>query len=89
MHSADGRLSLPDFAVTIPGLTQLVPAAGYELDTFRISGFPRRPGLALLRALWQAAAAPFACRQIVAQVNDHCHTTRRRCARAGAGGIPR
>ena len=44
---------------------QLVPAAGYELDTFRISGFPRRPGLALLRALGQAAAAPFACRRIV------------------------
>jgi UDP-N-acetylglucosamine--N-acetylmuramyl-(pentapeptide) pyrophosphoryl-undecaprenol N-acetylglucosamine transferase len=44
---------------------QLVPAAGYELDTFRVSGFPRRPGLALLRALGQAAAAPFACRRIV------------------------
>jgi UDP-N-acetylglucosamine--N-acetylmuramyl-(pentapeptide) pyrophosphoryl-undecaprenol N-acetylglucosamine transferase len=44
---------------------QLVPAAGYELDTFRVSGFPRRPGLALLRALGQAAAAPFACRQII------------------------
>jgi UDP-N-acetylglucosamine--N-acetylmuramyl-(pentapeptide) pyrophosphoryl-undecaprenol N-acetylglucosamine transferase len=44
---------------------QLVPAAGYELDTFRISGFPRRPGLALLRALGQAAAAPFACRRII------------------------
>jgi UDP-N-acetylglucosamine--N-acetylmuramyl-(pentapeptide) pyrophosphoryl-undecaprenol N-acetylglucosamine transferase len=44
---------------------QLVPAAGYELDTFRISGIPRRPGLALLRALGRAAAAPFACRRIV------------------------
>jgi UDP-N-acetylglucosamine--N-acetylmuramyl-(pentapeptide) pyrophosphoryl-undecaprenol N-acetylglucosamine transferase len=44
---------------------QLVPAAGYQLDTFRISGFPRRPGLALLRALGRAAAAPFACRRIV------------------------
>jgi UDP-N-acetylglucosamine--N-acetylmuramyl-(pentapeptide) pyrophosphoryl-undecaprenol N-acetylglucosamine transferase len=44
---------------------QLVPAAGYELDTFRVSGFPRRPGLALLRALGRAAAAPFACRRIV------------------------
>src|SRR6185436_11422446 len=44
---------------------QLVPAAGYELDTFSISGFPRRPGLALLRALGQAVAAPFACRAIL------------------------
>jgi UDP-N-acetylglucosamine--N-acetylmuramyl-(pentapeptide) pyrophosphoryl-undecaprenol N-acetylglucosamine transferase len=43
----------------------LVPAAGYELDTFRISGLPRRPGLALLRALGHAAAAPFACRRII------------------------
>jgi UDP-N-acetylglucosamine--N-acetylmuramyl-(pentapeptide) pyrophosphoryl-undecaprenol N-acetylglucosamine transferase len=44
---------------------QLVPAAGYELDTFRISGFPRRPGLALVRALAGAVAAPFACRAIL------------------------
>ena len=27
----------------------LVPEAGYELDTFEISGFPRRPSVALLR----------------------------------------
>ena len=28
---------------------RLVPEAGYELDTFRISGFPRRPSAALAR----------------------------------------
>ncbi|NUR76175.1 MAG: UDP-N-acetylglucosamine--N-acetylmuramyl-(pentapeptide) pyrophosphoryl-undecaprenol N-acetylglucosamine transferase, partial [Thermoleophilia bacterium] len=26
---------------------RLVPEAGYELDTFRITGFPRRPSIAL------------------------------------------
>src|SRR5213075_3357014 len=30
---------------------RLVPEAGYELDTFRIVGLPRRPGLPLARAL--------------------------------------
>ena len=35
--------------VTFAGLpdraeARLVPDAGYELDTFRVSGFPRRPG---------------------------------------------
>jgi UDP-N-acetylglucosamine--N-acetylmuramyl-(pentapeptide) pyrophosphoryl-undecaprenol N-acetylglucosamine transferase len=44
---------------------RLVPAAGYELDTFRISGFPRRPGLALLRSLARAGRAPLACRRIL------------------------
>jgi len=44
---------------------RLVPEAGYELDTFRVSGFPRRPGLALVRALGQAVAAPRSCREIV------------------------
>ena len=45
--------------------SRLVPEAGYELDTFSISGFPRRPGLALLRALGRAARAPFACSRIL------------------------
>ena len=45
--------------------SQLVPEAGYELDTFPISGFPRRPGLGLLRALLRAARAPFACAGIL------------------------
>jgi UDP-N-acetylglucosamine--N-acetylmuramyl-(pentapeptide) pyrophosphoryl-undecaprenol N-acetylglucosamine transferase len=44
---------------------RLVPDAGYELDTFRISGFPRRPGLALIRALLRAAVAPLACLRIL------------------------
>ena len=46
---------------------QLVPERGYELDTFAISGFPRRPGLGLLRALARAAAAPVACLRILAR----------------------
>jgi len=45
--------------------SQLVPDAGFELDTFAISGLPRRPSLALARALWQAVKAPFACRAIL------------------------
>src|SRR5207247_1372472 len=46
---------------------QLVPEAGYELDAFRISGFPREPSLALLRALALAGRAPLACREILAR----------------------
>jgi UDP-N-acetylglucosamine--N-acetylmuramyl-(pentapeptide) pyrophosphoryl-undecaprenol N-acetylglucosamine transferase len=45
--------------------SQLVPEAGFELDTFAISGFPRRPGLGLLRALVRAARAPLACIRIL------------------------
>ena len=45
--------------------SRLVPEAGFELDTFEISGFPRSPSLALLRSLWRAARAPFACRSIL------------------------
>jgi UDP-N-acetylglucosamine--N-acetylmuramyl-(pentapeptide) pyrophosphoryl-undecaprenol N-acetylglucosamine transferase len=44
---------------------RLVPEAGYELDTFRVSGLPRRPGVALARALGRALAAPGACKQIL------------------------
>jgi UDP-N-acetylglucosamine--N-acetylmuramyl-(pentapeptide) pyrophosphoryl-undecaprenol N-acetylglucosamine transferase len=47
--------------------SRLVPEAGFELDTFAISGFPRRPGLELARALARAARAPFACRRILAR----------------------
>src|SRR5262245_34188698 len=46
---------------------RLVPEAGYELDTFRVSGLPRRPGAALVRSLGRAARAPFACSQILAR----------------------
>ena len=44
---------------------QLVPEAGYELDTFRISGLPRRPTPALARALLLAGRAPRACARIL------------------------
>lgn len=46
---------------------RLVPEAGYELDTFRVSGLPRRPGPGLALALARAAAAPLACRRILAR----------------------
>ena len=36
----------------------LVPEAGYELDTFRIEGLPRRPSLALARSVLLAGRAP-------------------------------
>src|SRR5947208_3934636 len=44
---------------------RLVPERGYPFDAFSISGFPRRPGIALLRALGRAAAAPVACVRIL------------------------
>jgi UDP-N-acetylglucosamine--N-acetylmuramyl-(pentapeptide) pyrophosphoryl-undecaprenol N-acetylglucosamine transferase len=44
---------------------RLVPDAGYELDTFRVSGLPRRPGPALARALVRGAVAPAACLRII------------------------
>ena len=47
--------------------SQLVPEAGFELDTFAISGFPRRIGIESLRAAWQALRAPFACLGILAR----------------------
>jgi UDP-N-acetylglucosamine--N-acetylmuramyl-(pentapeptide) pyrophosphoryl-undecaprenol N-acetylglucosamine transferase len=58
--------------------SQLVPEAGYELDTFSISGFPRRPGFELVRALGRAVRAPFACGRIL--------TRRRPDVVLGAGG---
>ena len=44
---------------------RLVPESGYELDTFRIEGFPRQPSLALVRALGRAGTAPVAARAIL------------------------
>jgi UDP-N-acetylglucosamine--N-acetylmuramyl-(pentapeptide) pyrophosphoryl-undecaprenol N-acetylglucosamine transferase len=44
---------------------QLVPDAGFPFDAFAISGLPRRPGAALARAAWRAAAAPAACARIL------------------------
>jgi UDP-N-acetylglucosamine--N-acetylmuramyl-(pentapeptide) pyrophosphoryl-undecaprenol N-acetylglucosamine transferase len=37
--------------------SRLVPEAGFELDAFRVSGFPRRIGLGLIGALAQAQRA--------------------------------
>ena len=50
---------------------RLVPEAGYELDTFEISGFPRRPSAALLRSLMRAGRAPRACAAILKQRRPH------------------
>jgi UDP-N-acetylglucosamine--N-acetylmuramyl-(pentapeptide) pyrophosphoryl-undecaprenol N-acetylglucosamine transferase len=47
--------------------SRLVPDAGFELDTFPISGLPRKLGLDLVRALIRAARAPFACNAILAR----------------------
>jgi UDP-N-acetylglucosamine--N-acetylmuramyl-(pentapeptide) pyrophosphoryl-undecaprenol N-acetylglucosamine transferase len=44
---------------------RLVPEAGYELDTFRVTGLPRRPSVQLARALMMAGTAPRACRRIL------------------------
>jgi UDP-N-acetylglucosamine--N-acetylmuramyl-(pentapeptide) pyrophosphoryl-undecaprenol N-acetylglucosamine transferase len=44
---------------------QLVPEAGYELDTFPIAGLPRRPSRALARALLLAGRAPRECARIL------------------------
>jgi UDP-N-acetylglucosamine--N-acetylmuramyl-(pentapeptide) pyrophosphoryl-undecaprenol N-acetylglucosamine transferase len=46
---------------------RLVPDAGFELDTFRVSGLPRQPGLAQARAALRALAAPAACERILAR----------------------
>ena len=45
---------------------RLVPEAGFEFDPFEVSGFPRRPGPALIRALVQSAGAMRACGRILA-----------------------
>jgi UDP-N-acetylglucosamine--N-acetylmuramyl-(pentapeptide) pyrophosphoryl-undecaprenol N-acetylglucosamine transferase len=47
--------------------SQLVPDAGFELDTFAVSGFPRRIGLGVIRAVWQAIRAPFSCWRILSR----------------------
>ena len=44
---------------------RLVPEAGFELDTFRVSGLPRRPGPAQVRAVAKAMRAPKACKRIL------------------------
>jgi UDP-N-acetylglucosamine--N-acetylmuramyl-(pentapeptide) pyrophosphoryl-undecaprenol N-acetylglucosamine transferase len=61
-----------DVSVTFAGSpdrveSQLVPEAGYELDAFAISGFPRQLGPGLVQAVARAVRAPFACRRILAR----------------------
>jgi UDP-N-acetylglucosamine--N-acetylmuramyl-(pentapeptide) pyrophosphoryl-undecaprenol N-acetylglucosamine transferase len=51
--------------------SRLVPEAGFELDTFPVSGLPRHPGVALLRALARAVYAPIACLRILARRRPH------------------
>lgn len=46
--------------------SRLVPEAGFPLDTFAISGLPRRASPALLRSLLRAGRAPAACHAILA-----------------------
>jgi UDP-N-acetylglucosamine--N-acetylmuramyl-(pentapeptide) pyrophosphoryl-undecaprenol N-acetylglucosamine transferase len=45
--------------------SRLVPEAGFELETFEITGFPRRLGIGLVRSLTRAVRAPFACLRIL------------------------
>ena len=45
--------------------SRLVPEAGFELDTFPVTGFPRRPGLAFVQATVRAVQAPFLCLRIL------------------------
>jgi UDP-N-acetylglucosamine--N-acetylmuramyl-(pentapeptide) pyrophosphoryl-undecaprenol N-acetylglucosamine transferase len=57
--------------VTFAGLparseARLVPEAGFEFDAFAVSGLPRRPGPALMRALGQSVGAVRACSRILA-----------------------
>jgi UDP-N-acetylglucosamine--N-acetylmuramyl-(pentapeptide) pyrophosphoryl-undecaprenol N-acetylglucosamine transferase len=44
---------------------RLVPAAGYPLRTYHVTGLPRRPSLALVRGLGLAAFAPISCTRIL------------------------
>ncbi|HEU0305211.1 MAG TPA: glycosyltransferase [Gaiellaceae bacterium] len=46
---------------------ELVPEAGYELDTFEVGAFPRELSLALARSLLLAGKATLACREILAR----------------------
>jgi UDP-N-acetylglucosamine--N-acetylmuramyl-(pentapeptide) pyrophosphoryl-undecaprenol N-acetylglucosamine transferase len=44
---------------------KLVPDAGFEFDTFAVSGLPRRPGVAQVKAAMRAAGAVRDCRRIL------------------------
>ena len=65
---------------------RLVPEAGFELDTFEVSGLPRRPGLAQVRAVGKAMRAPRACRRIL-RARRAGRRPRRRGLRGGADGL--
>jgi UDP-N-acetylglucosamine--N-acetylmuramyl-(pentapeptide) pyrophosphoryl-undecaprenol N-acetylglucosamine transferase len=71
-EALSGRGALVTFAGS-PGWAEaeLVPKAGYELDTFEIVGLPREPSLALARSLLLAGKAPFACRAILERRRPH------------------
>jgi UDP-N-acetylglucosamine--N-acetylmuramyl-(pentapeptide) pyrophosphoryl-undecaprenol N-acetylglucosamine transferase len=47
--------------------SRLVPEAGFALDTFPVSGLPRQPSAAQLRAAWRATRAPAHCLRILAR----------------------
>jgi UDP-N-acetylglucosamine--N-acetylmuramyl-(pentapeptide) pyrophosphoryl-undecaprenol N-acetylglucosamine transferase len=47
--------------------SRLVPEAGFPLDTFPVSGLPRKPSAAQIRAAWRASAAPTHCLRILAR----------------------
>ena len=47
--------------------SRLVPEAGFPLDTFPVSGLPRKPSAAQIRAAWRASAAPAHCLRILAR----------------------
>jgi UDP-N-acetylglucosamine--N-acetylmuramyl-(pentapeptide) pyrophosphoryl-undecaprenol N-acetylglucosamine transferase len=47
--------------------SQLVPDAGFELDTFAVSGFPREVGLGLVKSVVRAVRAPFLCSRILSR----------------------
>ncbi len=47
--------------------SRLVPEAGFELDTFAVSGLPRRLGVELPRAAARAVRAPFTCARILSR----------------------
>jgi UDP-N-acetylglucosamine--N-acetylmuramyl-(pentapeptide) pyrophosphoryl-undecaprenol N-acetylglucosamine transferase len=50
---------------------QLVPAAGYAFDRFRVEGLPRSPSLRLARALALDVAAPLSCVRILRRRRPH------------------
>src|SRR2546429_3916355 len=50
---------------------RLVPEAGYELDTFRVSGLPRQPGLAQAPAAPHSPPPPAACGRLLPRRPPH------------------